>query len=260
MNRNSHVRNYLKQAEQRAHQRTLSATGRPERSMGADGWLQRPSNYRPFTQDAEGGQFYRNADGGAPGAGAAAPIYSDPYIITVSNASAATVSDFDLWGSVIYLNTGAYTYTAGSLVRGAITVSSGMPDPITYYTMLNQLQNQPFTTGKITLLVLAGSNGQIAQPWTIKTFSSNGNFARKTLPNVIEPSQFQSGVINNFRQVDFDQETTLSLNILGSTVFQMLFYPLADINTSRALTGQNSARSYVPPPSNLPPQPVLIAQ
>jgi hypothetical protein len=258
--RNGHIRKYLRQAEQEAHQNTLGFAG--EGKMGADGWLQRPMNYRPFTADAEQGRFYP-ADGSS-GGGAGAPVssatYSQPYIVQVSNASAATVTDFDIWGAIIYLNNSQYTFTNGSLVDGAITVSSGMPSPITYYTMLQQSNTSVFTIGLTTLLVIAGPNGQINQPWTIKTFDANGNYARKTLPNVTQPNQYQSGVINNYMQYDIDGSTALSLNILGNSVFQLLFYPLANINLSRSLLGQNSAKSFAPPPSNLPPQPVLIAQ
>lgn len=261
MRPNSHVRGYLQQAQRNAHQNTMSANGRGERTMGADGWLRNPAPSRQFTADAESGQFFPATGPAGGGNGGGQQSYSQPYIIQVSNASAATVSDFDLWGAIIYSQQPAYPFNAdGSQTRGAITLSTTYPSPVTYQTMLQQSNTGVFTVGWTHLEVLSGPNGQISLPWTLKTFDINSAFARRSLPNPTPGTQFQAGVKDNYTPYDIDGSTTLGMTILGSAVFLMYFYPVANINLSRSLLGQNSSRTFSPPPSNLTPQPVLITQ
>jgi hypothetical protein len=244
------MRHYLSDTEKQVNQHVMSANG--QRHLGADGWLQR---YQGITADVAAGQFFP-ADGGA-GAGAGMS-FSQPYIVNVSNASATTIADFDIWGAIIYLNNSQFTFSSGSLTISGITLSSGAPAPVTYYNMLQQSNVQNFSIGKTTLVVNSGSNAQINNAWTLKTFDMNGNFARRLFPNVISPNQYQSGVIDNYMRYDIDGSTAISLNVQASTAFTLYFYPIANINLSRSLIGQQAAAQFGAPPSNLPPQPVVV--
>lgn len=243
------MRHYLEDTQNKVNQHVMSADG--QRRLNADGWLQR---YAHMTADVGANQFFP-ADGGNGG-----QSFSQPYIVNVSNASATTISDFDIWGAIIYMNTSQFSWSAGSLTISGITLSSGAPSPVTYYNMLQASNTNVFTIAKTTLVVTAGSNAQINNPWTLKTFSMNGNFARRLFPNVISPVQYQAGVIDNYGRFDIDGSTSLSMNVQASTAFTLYFYPLADINLSRSLIGQQTAQTFGAPPSNLPPQPVVVQQ
>jgi hypothetical protein len=243
----SNIQKYLAMAENSANQRIMSANG--ERHFGADGFIDQ-SLY--FTNDLNPGGFYP-ADGGDGGGAAAAASLSQPYIITVSNASAAQVNNFNIWGANIYLGN---TFTNGSLTISGITLTAAVGNSnITYYTMLQQSLTNNFTVGKTYLTVLSGSNAQAIQPLTVNTYDMNGNTAGKLLPSPLSPMQYQAGVYENNFPYRIDGFTTVSLNILASAVFQIYFYPSYNINPARALGDRNMGRQFAAPQLT-PVQPV----
>jgi len=173
-----------------------------ENYLNADGFIDDDQMY--FT----GGDDFFNADGGMPMAQPqmqSAPT-SQPYIITVSNASSTSVSNFDVLGAYQYINnttmastpTGTTTYSNGSLVSTGtgfqITISSGISN-VTYQQFLYQSMNSPFSVGLTYIQSLGGSQAQITQPITLNTQDANGNQALKTLVITIDPYQQQTSVV-----------------------------------------------------------------
>lgn len=244
----NHIQRYLNDARGEAHQRFL----------GADGFIDQ-NLY--FTDDLNPGNFFMRADGGGNGNGASAQAAmavgeSQPYIFTLSNASATAVSNFNIWGADIYLRE---TFNAdGSLTLDGVTIQSDNTDvPGGYYAALQQSKSNNFTNGKTYLSVISGPNAQAFQPLRVRTNSMNGNQATKTLPSPLPGSQFQAGVYTNNMPYRIDGYTTVGLRILASAVFQIYFYPSFDINLARGLGQAAIGRNFAAPQIDQPSIAVL---
>ena len=192
-----------------------------------------------FTDDADVAAFYR-ADGDM----AAAPslMRSQPYIITVSNASASAVS-VDIFGAYIYLNGGTGSFSSGSLTVSSVTISSGLSNT-TYYNLLNQSSVSPFTIGSTLISSVNGTTSQVLQPITLSTQDANGNVATKILTPVIDPYQQQSGVIELKQAFRIDGFTKLTVQMFATSSVQFQFYPADTINIARGLSGAPVSKQY----------------
>jgi hypothetical protein len=190
-----------------------------------------------FTDDDDVAAFYR-ADGDM----AAAPslMRSQPYIITVSNASASAVS-VDIFGAYIYLNNAGFS--SGSLTVSSVTISSGLSNT-TYYNLLNQSSISPFTIGSTLISSVNGVTSQVLQPLTLTTQDANGNVATKILTPTIDPYQQQSGVIELKQAFRIDGFTKLTVQMYAATSVQFQFYPADTINIARGLAGAPVSKQY----------------
>lgn len=190
-----------------------------------------------FTDDDDVAAFYR-ADGDM----AAAPslMRSQPYILTVSNASASAVS-VDIFGAYIYLNNAGFS--SGSLTVSSVTISSGLSNT-TYYNLLNQSSVSPFTIGSTLISSVNGTTSQVLQPLTLTTQDANGNVATKILTPTIDPYQQQSGVIELKQAFRIDGFTKLTVQMFATTSVQFQFYPADTINIARGLSGAPVSKQY----------------
>jgi hypothetical protein len=232
-----------------------------ENYLNADGFIDDDTNY--FT----GSDDFFSADGmpmAQPQAMASAPT-SQPYIITVSNASATSVTNFDVLGAYSYLNgsqngtmpstpTGTVAFSSGSMVVTAtgasgfaITVSSGIAN-VTYQQFLYQSMNSPFSVGMTYIQSIGGSQAQITQPINLTTQDANGNQAVKAIIITIDPYQQQTGVVAVKQLYRIDGYTKLTIStVLASVVFQIQFYPADNINLARGLSGRPASKQYAKP-------------
>ena len=237
----SYIRQYMQNARNFAN----------ETYLNADGFIDDDTNY--FT----GNEDYFSADG-MPMASmpqASAPV-SQPYIVTVSNASATSVSSFDILGAYSYINggsmpstpTGTVTFSSGNMVVTGtgygITVSSGIAN-VTYQQFLYQSMNSPFSVG-MTYIQTANST-QLTQPVVINTQDANGNQALKTLVVTIDPYQQQTGVVAVKQLYRIDGYTKLTFSVLASVVVTFQFYPADNINLARGLSGRPASRQFSRP-------------
>jgi hypothetical protein len=210
-----------------------------ENYLNADGFIDDDTNY--FT----GSEDFFNADGlpmAQPMMQQSVPT-SQPYIITVSNASASTVSNFDVLGAYQYLQNTGFSATGNLLISG-ITISSGISN-VTYQQFLYQSMNSPFSVGLTYIQSIAGSQAQITQPLTLNTQDANGNQALKTLVVTIDPYQQQTGVVAVKQLFRIDGYTKITISsVLPSVVFQMQFYPADNINLARGLGGRPASRQF----------------
>ena len=192
-----------------------------------------------FTDDDDVAAFYR-ADGDM----AAAPslMRSQPYILTVSNASASAVS-VDIFGAYIYLNGGTGSFSSGSLTVSSVTISSGLSNT-TYYNLLNQSSISPFTIGSTLISSVNGTTSQVLQPITLTTQDANGNVATKILTPTIDPYQQQSGVIELKQAFRIDGFTKLTVQMFAATSVQFQFYPADTINIARGLSGAPVSKQF----------------
>lgn len=212
-----------------------------EQFVGADGFLDDDMYF------AGGEDFFTYADGTpAPQAAAAAPaasMRSQPYILTVSNASNAAVS-VDIFGAYIYLNNAGFT--AGSLVINNVTIASGLSNT-TYYNLLNQSSVSPFSIGSTLISSVNGVVSQVLQSITLSTQDANGNSAVKILTPVIDPYQQQSGVIELKQPFRIDGFTKLTVSVFAASTVQFQFYPSDTINIARGLGGNPVSKQYGSP-------------
>jgi hypothetical protein len=223
----SSIQNYIRNANRSAN----------ERFIGVDGFV---DDDMYFT----GSEGFFGADGdSAPAMAAPSVMRSQPYIITVSNASASAVS-VDVFGAYIYLNNAGFSN--GTLTVSNVTLTSNLSN-VTYYNLLNQSSVSPFTIGSTLISSVNGVTTQVLQPITLSTFDANGNQAVKILTPVIDPYQQQSGVIELKQPYRIDGFTKLTFNIFGGTSVQFQFYPADTINIARGLAGNPVSRQYGSP-------------
>ena len=226
----SYIRQYMQNARNFAN----------ENYLNADGFIDDDTNY--FT----GSEDFFNADGlpmAQPMMQQSVPT-SQPYIITVSNASASTVSNFDVLGAYQYLQNTGFNATTGNLTISGITISSGISN-VTYQQFLYQSMNQPFSVGLTYIESVGGSSSQITQTFTLNTQDANGNQALKTLVVTIDPYQQQTGVVAVKQLFRIDGYTKITISsVLPSVVFQMQFYPADNINLARGLAGRPASRQF----------------
>lgn len=228
----SYIRQYMENARNFAN----------ENYLNADGFVDSDTSY--FTA---GDSFMDDAFNGANGMpmnqAPAAPT-SQPYIITVSNASATAVSNFDVLGAYQYI--GNVNSTTGNVTISNITISSGISN-VTYGQFLYQSMNSPFSVG-LTYIQSINVTSQITQPITLNTQDANGNQALKAIIVTIDPYQQQSGVVAVRQMYRIDGYTKLTFSqVLASAVFQVQFYPSDNINIARGLSGQQANRQFGKP-------------
>ena len=209
-----------------------------ESFIGVDGFVDDDMYF------AAGDNFF-GADGteAAPAMAAPAVMRSQPYILTVSNASNAAVS-VDVFGAYIYLNNAGFS--GGSLTVSNVTITSGLSN-VTYYNLLNQSSVSPFTIGSTLISSVNGTTSQVLAPLTLSTLDANGNQATKILTPVIDPYQQQSGVIELKQPFRIDGFTKLTFSIFASTSIQFQFYPSDTINIARGLGGNAVSKQYGSP-------------
>lgn len=222
----SYIRQYMQNARNFAN----------ENYLNADGFIDDDMSY--FTA----GDDFFSADGlPMPQAQAAVPT-SQPYIVTISNASASAVSNFDVLGAYQYLQNSGFVN--GSLTISGVTISSGISN-VTYQQFLYQSMNSPFSVGLTYVQSISGSQAQITQPMTLNTQDANGNQALKTLVITIDPYQQQTGVVAIKQLYRIDGYTKLTISsILPSVVFQIQWYPADNINLARGLSGRPASRQF----------------
>lgn len=208
-----------------------------EQFIGVDGFVDDDMYFA-------GGENFFNADGEQAAPVAAAPVMrSQPYIITVSNASNAAVS-VDVFGAYVYLNNAGFSN--GTLTVNNVSITSGLSN-VTYYNLLQQSQASPFTVGSTLISSVNGQTSQVLQPITLSTTDANGNQATKVLTPTIDPYQNQSGVIELKQPFRIDGFTKLTFTVLASTSVQFQFYPSDTINIARGLGGNPVSKQYGSP-------------
>lgn len=221
------IRNYLQNARRSVN----------EQFVGADG---------VFADDSDvyfDGEDFFNAEG-AMGAPAPAPqaVQSQPYIITVSNASATAVANFDVLGAFQYLQNAGFTN--GNLTISGVTISSDISN-VTYQEFLYQSMNSPFTVGQTMITSVAGVSTQVLETFTLNTRDANGNQALKTLPPYIDPYQQQSGIVLMKYGYRIDGFTKITIrNVLASAVVKIYFFPSDNINIARGLAGRPVSKQF----------------
>ncbi len=223
MNRNNVANSYLARAQARR--------GTPPNGERFHNFV---DDYHGFVQ-----QPYMMATGDQ-----AAVKPSLPYSIIVSSASAAAVSNFDVFGASTYLNNPNVTFNAnGDLVIGSITISSATPG-VTYRDLLTQSGWQPFTVGQ-TYIQCSSPASQILVPFTVNTKDSNGVAMQIPIKPKKDPYQQQQDLIVDPTVWSIDGLTRITYNqILPFAVLALDFYPQANINSGRLLNGQTPGKDY----------------
>ena len=228
------VRNYISNARNNANQNYMSWTG----GNNANAQYQNMTGAAASSQFAAVGPNQRLASGGT---GNNAP-QSQPYIITISNASATSVSAFDVLGAYTYINSTGFVN--GSLTLSGVTISSAISN-VNYQQFLYQSMNQPFSVGLTYIESVSGSSAQISQTFTLNTQDANGNQMLRTIVPTIDPYQQQSTIVAVKQLYSIDGFTKLTFgSIAASVVFRIHFYPSTNINLASGLQGASVAQSY----------------
>ena len=248
----SQIRNYIQNARNSANQNYMSWTGNPAASNGGyanyNGQQRRnfvspalgATDNQIQLMGAMGGAKMLNADG----TGNNAP-QSQPYILTISNASATAVGNFDVLGAYTYI--GNAGFSNGNLTISGVTISSSITN-VNYQQFLYQSMNQPFSVGLTYIESTSGASSQITQTFTLNTQDANGNQLLRTIVPTIDPYQQQSTIVAVKQMYSIDGFTKITFSsIAGSAVFRIHFYPATNINLAAGLQGNQVATSYGSP-------------
>jgi len=232
------VRNYIQNARNTANQNYMSWTGDAAPQNGGFRNAVGAGNPSQFNQVAGVGNSQKfNANGN----GNNAP-QSQPYIITISNASATAVSNFDILGAFTYINSAGFT--AGSLTISGVTISSAITN-VTYQQFLYQSMQQPFSVGLTYIESTSGTSSQISQTFTLNTQDANGNQLLRTIVPTIDPYQQQSTIVAVKQEFSIDGFTKLTFSqVAASVVFRVHFYPSTNINLAAGLSGGTVAQRF----------------
>lgn len=228
------VRNYIQNARNNANQNYMSWTGD---AAPQNGGFRNLVN----SQYKEAAPVEQRQRLSANGGGNNAP-QSQPYIITVSNASATAVSNFDVLGAFTYI--GNAGFSGGNLTISGVTISSAISN-VNYQQFLYQSMNQPFSVGLTYIESVAGTSSQISQVFTLNTQDANGNQLLRTIVPTIDPYQQQSTIVAVKQEYSIDGFTKLTFaQIAASVVFRLHFYPSTNINLAAGLQGASVAQRY----------------
>jgi hypothetical protein len=219
------IKNYLQNARRSVN----------EQFVGADGVFADDDVY------FDGEDFF-NAAAAPMSAPAPQAVQSQPYIITVSNASASSVANFDVLGAFQYLQNAGFAN--GNLTISGVTISSDISN-VNYQEFLYQSMNAPFSVGQTMITSVAGSTTQVLETFTLNTRDANGNQALKTLPPYIDPYQQQNGIVLMKYGYRIDGFTKVTIrSILPNVVVKIYFFPSDNINISRGLSGNPVAKQF----------------
>lgn len=210
----------------------------------------RPAGYSNFVDDYHVSGFGNNFVGQprymmATGDQGAPPVKpSQSYSVIISSASAASVSNFDVFGASTYLNNAQVTFNAnGDLVIGAVTISSNTSN-VTYRDLLQQSAWQPFTVGQ-TYIQCSSPTSQILVPYTITTKDANGTLIQLAGKPKKDPYQQQPDALIDPTVYSIDGLSKITFSqILPFAVVSLDFYPQSNINTGRLLNGQVPGKDY----------------
>jgi hypothetical protein len=230
------VRNYIQNARNNANERYMSWTGNAAPING--GYRNMVGN----AVNAAGAVVQpRQMLAAGQGGGNNAP-QSQPYIITISNASATGVSNFDVLGAFTYI--GNAGFSNGSLTISGVTIASAISN-VNYQQFLYQSMQQPFSVGLTYIESVSGSSAQITQTFTLNTQDANGNQLLRTIVPTIDPYQQQSTIVAVKQQYSIDGFTKLTFGtIQASSAFRIHFYPSTNINLAAGLQGASVAQQY----------------
>jgi hypothetical protein len=211
------LENYFNDARNFANERFYSADGFDDDFSFAD------EDYG-FADD------YSNADGGM----GAAPT-SQPYIVSVANASTAAVANVTLLGAYSVLGVSNYGNAT------TITITMGISG-INYQEFLYQSMNKPFSVG-LTYMQSTTSN-QVLETLTVTQKDVNGNVSSKVLVPTIDPYQQQTNIVAFKFEYRIDGFTSIIISsMLGSATLKLYFYPSETVSTSRALAGRKAVQN-----------------
>jgi hypothetical protein len=220
----SNVQKYIDEARQKAQRKRYP-------------FVSEPGMNQAFVRQR--GLYSATGSGAGPGANVKK---SRPYIVIVSSASGAAVTDFEILGANDYLNNSGFN-AAGSLVIGSVTIYSGIPN-VNYRYFLYQTQQSPFTVGQ-TYIACTNQTAQVQEAFTVITTDSNGIKVEIPIVPAIDPYQQQTGVIVNEDEYSVDGGTKLKIaTLLANAVVTFRFYPSVNVNVGRQLTDQSSVSTY----------------
>lgn len=191
-------------------------------------------------QNGPGGGGRRPQNWNANGSGAARPS-ADPIVLTITNNTAAAVTNFPIFGAAQFLsgNYGGGSWSsAGDFTLNNVTVSSGFSE-VSYQQILNNTQNAPFSVGSVYLESISGNSQQVSDIYQLTSVDSNGTSFTKSIKPFKDTMQLNSTATYNTQSFNIGSMTKLTWrNIYASAVFQISLFPYQIVDPNQALNQQ----------------------
>lgn len=180
-------------------------------------------------QNAYNDLYFSGADGVTATRQAAPRKSPNPFRITIVNSTGGTLTA-KLFGNNIYNATANYGSAAG------LVVTTGMSNT-TYFQLLLQSATQPFETSLIR--VESSNTSQVTQVLNITSRNAAGFACSYPLApeDYFSVAQLiQTRVDIEYSQI-IDGNTFIDVDILAGATVKYTFFPLEQVNTTRALRG-----------------------
>lgn len=176
---------------------------------------------------------------------------SDPYIITVSNTTTATISNIVVFGGATYL----YSQTTNGGVAGA-TITSNVAN-VSYLYFLAQTMSKPYNVGE--LLLYGDTQNQVQQSYLLSYLDASGMAMSKSVTPVTDIyQQVTTGLVYRTPFI-VDGFTTLTVpSLTGGGYIKMYFYPMQISSPTRPLTGASGTRALGNPNNQNLNRPVVM--
>jgi hypothetical protein len=170
---------------------------------------------------------------------------SKPFLLQISNASAAAVSNFAVFGANLYLTgaAGGGTWSSnGNFTLNGVTISV-VSGGLNYQQFLSASQQKPFTIGCVYLKSIAGSTDQVNDTYQLASVSQSGQTYSEPITPFIDPYQQQNNITVENTLFNIDGLTTLTWQtIYASAVFSLRLFPAQQIDPTQVLNGQSAGQ------------------
>lgn len=169
-------------------------------------------------------------------AGQVASRSTEPYVLTIANAGAATETAI-IFGRNRFV--GQTNFGSGANITITMGVS-GVP----YEQLLQQSASEPFEIVKIRLS--STSSTQLDQSMTFVKTDSNGQSAQTpvTVTSYLSPDQFQSDLRDIDYRMQIDGNTHISYPVLAGETVTMSVYISAKVNIAKPLQAKGAVTEF----------------
>lgn len=195
-------------------------------------------------------QGNRKPAGWNAGGGANALPSADPIILTITNNTAAAVTDFPIFGAAEFLNGnngGGSWSSAGDFTLRNVTISSGY-SAVSYQQILDNTRNNPFAAGSVYLESISGNAQQVSDVYQLTSVTNDGTSFTKPIKPYKDTMQLNSTATYNNKEFNIGSMTKMTWRtIYASAVFQISIWPYQEINPSQALNRGNVNQQFARP-------------
>jgi len=161
-----------------------------------------------------------------------------PYIVTLTNMSDEVIENATIFDADNVLFGNSANWDKGNIVQDDLVISSLNPGT-TYSKLLAEVFRKPFICAKT--YIQSANSLQVIQSFLILNEGVNGGREKKTMINLLDPYQFQNGILSQGQRFLIDGQTKIVIaKVLPRTVVSLFFFPVLQVNISESLQAKTN--------------------